>query len=66
MQKMVIDANANNLVSNVNKFLEWLGFPDVWMVPNSLNPDKFIPLLKIRLKDMYIAEWQEGVRSRTS
>ena len=36
------------------------------MFPNSVNPDRFLPLLKIRLKDMYIAEWREGVRSRTS
>ena len=36
------------------------------MFPNSVNPDRFLPLLKIRLKDMYIAEWREGVRSRAS
>ena len=36
------------------------------MFPNSVNPDRFFPLLKIRLKDMYIAEWRECVRSRTS
>ena len=67
MPKMVIDSNAKNLASNVNKFLERLGFPDVWKFPNSVNPDKFIQFLKKKmLKDMYIAEWREGVRSRTS
>ena len=31
-------------------------------------PDRFLTLLKIRLKDvyMYTAEWREGARSRTS
>ena len=36
------------------------------MFPKSVNPDRFSPLLKIRLKDIYIAECREGVRSRTS
>ena len=68
MLKKDIDANinANNWASNVKKLLERSGFPDVWMFPNSVNPDRFLPLLKLRLKDMYIAEWREGVRSRTS
>ena len=68
MLKVEIGANrnANNWASNVKKLLERTGFPDVWMFPNSVKPDRFLPLLKIRLKDMYIAEWREGVRSRTS
>ena len=53
-------------MQNEKKILERTGFPDVWMLPNSVNPDRFLLLLKIRLKDMYIAELQEGVRSRTS
>ena len=68
MLKMEIDANrnANNWASNVKKLLERTGFPDVWMFPNSVNPDRYLPLLKIRLKNMYIIEWREGVRSGTS
>ena len=68
MLKTDIDANinANNWASNVKKLLERSGFPDVWLFPNSVNLDRFLPLLKLRLKDMYIAEWREGVRSRTS
>ena len=68
MLKMEFDANRNakNWASNVKNLLEQTGFSDLWVFPNSLNPNRFLPLLKIRLKDIYIAEWQEGVRSRTS
>ena len=65
MLKMEIDANRNakNWASNKKNLLEQTGFSDLWMFPNSVNPNRFLPFLKIRLKDMYIAEWQEGVRS---
>ena len=68
MLKIEIDANinANKWASYVKKLLERTGFPDVWMFPNSVNPDRFLPLFKIGLKDMYITECREGVRSRTS
>ena len=46
--------------------LERTGFPDVWMFPASVNSDKFISILKTRLKDLYISEWSEGLRSHTS
>ena len=69
--KREMNITANNWASNVKKLLDRVvpkcptfdraGFPDVWMFPNSVNPDRFLPLLKIMLKDMYIAEWREGV-----
>ena len=36
------------------------------MFPASVNSDKFISILKTRLKDLYISEWSEGLRSHTS
>ena len=64
--KLEANQNVTNWVSNVKKILERTGFPDVWMFPASVNSDKFISILKTRLKDLYISEWSEGLRSHTS
>ena len=68
MLRNELEANQNvtNWVSNVKKLLERTGFPDVWMFPASVNSDKFISILKTRLKDLYITEWSEGLLSHTS
>ena len=69
--KREMNITANNWASNVKKLLDRVvtecptfdraGFPDVWMFPNSETPHRILPLLKIMLKDIYIAEWREGV-----
>ena len=55
-----------NWSSKVRDILNHSGFGDVWLFPESINIDKFIPLLKIRLRDQYVAEWRTNIDSSTS
>ena len=38
---------------------ESAGFAEIWMFPESVIGNKFIPVLKQRLMDIYIANWRE-------
>jgi len=58
--------NTVNWSSKVRDILNHSGFGDVWLFPESINIDKFIPLLKIRLRDQYVAEWRTNIDSSTS
>lgn len=67
-QRNEIDFNVNvvNWVSKIKNLLERIGFPDIWMFPSSVNIDKFIAILRVRLRDLYISQWREGMHFRTS
>lgn len=58
--------NISNWSTKVKHLLEHSGFQDVWLFPESVIVNKFIPLLKCRLRDLYIAEWNQGVELSTS
>ena len=42
------------------------GFAEIWMFPDSVIGNKFIPILRQRLKDIYIANWREGLNACSS
>lgn len=68
MLRRETESNINiiNWTTNVKNLLQKSGFPDVWLYPTSVEVNKFINILKIRLLDLYISEWREGMSLRTS
>lgn len=68
--KLVADFESNinckNWVSQVKSLLERSGFLEVWQYRTSVNVSSFIPLLRQRLRDLYINEWREGVSLHSS
>ena len=68
MQRLEIETQNNtvNWSSKVRKMLNQTGFTDVWLFPESVIIESFIPLLKTRLRDQYVSEWRVNVDSSTS
>ena len=58
--------NTNNWSSKVRDILNQTGFNDVWLFPESVNSNQLIPLLKTRLRDQYITNWNTSVTSSSS
>ena len=52
--------------SKIKHLLKLSGFPDVWLFPESVNINKIIPLFQCRLRDLYIAEWKQGIELSSS
>ena len=53
-------------LKRVKCLLQRSGYPDVWTFPSSVTVHKFIPFLRLRLRDLYISEWREGMSQCTS
>ena len=68
MQRIEIDTKPNviNWSSKVRDILNNSGFADVWLFPESVCVKIFLPLLKTRLRDQYIAEWRTCVAGSSS
>jgi len=62
--------NANNYRSNwaskVRLILQSSGLHEIWMYPNSVKIETFIPKLRVRLRDIYISDWRSGLENSTS
>jgi len=43
-----------------------IGFSDVWYFPESVNETMFIPILRQRLREIYITHWPIGLNTCTS
>ena len=54
------------LTAKVKLLLEHNGFPDVWMYPESVNINMFIPIFQNRLRDVFITEWNHGLSLSSS
>ena len=68
MPKNEIDFNINviNWGSEIKNLLVRMDFPDICMFPSSVDIVKFIAILKVRLRDLYISQWREGMLFWTS
>ena len=66
--KMVEDMSkgAINWHSNVKNLLEYNGFAEIWMYPDSVFSYNFIPVLSQRLMDTHISNWREGMETCSS
>ena len=60
------DPNISTWSSKIKHLFERSGFPDVWLFPESVNINKFIPLFQCRLRDLYIVEWKQGIELSSS
>ena len=60
------NSRINNWANKVKNLLESSGFADVWIYPESVILDKFIPIFSNRLKDIYITQWHEGIQEYSS
>ena len=56
----------NSWTAKVKDLLQRNGFYDVWMFPESVNINVFIPQLHTRLKDNFILVWRQGLNLSTS
>ena len=52
--------NIVNWASKVKTLLQRTGFYDVWLFPDSVVVTKFILILKMRVRDQYINEWNQN------
>jgi hypothetical protein len=50
----------------VKALLQSSGFAEIWLFPESVSINVFIPLLTNRLRDLYIAQWQTGIEQYSS
>ena len=57
---------ATNWLSKVKHLLESNGFADTWIYRDSVISDRFIPVLRQRLMDMYLTNWREGMEVSSS
>ena len=60
------DVNIVNWSSKVRDILQNAGFREIWLYPESVNANVFVPLLRQRLRDMYICTWQESIKYYSS
>ncbi|MEW8545252.1 MAG: hypothetical protein AB2693_17140, partial [Candidatus Thiodiazotropha sp.] len=61
-----MDPSISSWTSKVKNLLERNGFQDVWMYPESVNVNVFMPIFQNRLRDVYITEWNHGLSLSTS
>ena len=61
-----LSKGAVNWLSKVKYLLEYNGFADIWMYPDSVIASHFIPVLRQRLMDTYITNWREGMETCSS
>ena len=57
----VHDLGINNWSFKIKGILETAGFADVWMYPESVNINLFIPIFQVRLRDIYICKWRSDM-----
>ena len=60
--RIMLDDVSNGALNGLHKvknLLESAGFAEIWMCPESVIGNKFIPALKQRFMDIYIANWRE-------
>jgi len=55
-----------NWAKQVRDMLHNIGFSYVWYFPESVNETMFIPILRQRLRDIYITHWHIGLNTCTS
>ena len=61
-----MDPSISSWTAKVKLLLEHNGFPDVWMYPESVNINMFIPIFQNRLRDVFITEWNHGLSLSSS
>ena len=61
-----MDPSISSWTAKVKLLLEHNGFPDVWMYPESVNVNMFIPIFQNRLRDVFITEWNHGLSLSSS
>ena len=60
-RKLVNNIKCDNWSYKVRYILESAGFAEVWMYPESVNTNVFLPVLLLRLQDMYISNWRRDM-----
>ena len=60
-EETVKSPNISTWASKLKQLLERCGFPDVWLYPESVKINHFMPILQRRLRDLYIAEWKQAL-----
>ena len=61
-----MDPSISSWTAKVKLLLEHNCFPDVWMYPESVNINMFIPIFQNRLRDVFITEWSHGLSLSSS
>ena len=66
--RIEVEAGQSNSswAAKVKNLLQRNGFFDVWMFPESVNINAFIPIFHLRLKDNFITEWRQGLNVSSS
>ena len=64
--EVLYNQDTSNWVAKVRDMLQRSGFVDVWTYPDSVDHLKFIPVFRQRVRDQYIAQWNEKKAVSTS
>ena len=62
---VIANVRHANWAKQVRDMLQNSGFNDVWCFTESVNETIFIPLLRHRLREIYIAHWHTGLNTCT-
>ena len=63
---MSVKLVKQNWVSKIRDMLNVTGFNLIWLYPQSVVTNVFVPLLKQRLKDTFITEWRRGIETSST
>ena len=58
--------DATNWISKVRDIIQSTGFNDVWLFPESVNIHAFVPVLRNRLRDIYVNNWRVNLEASTA
>ena len=61
-----VSSGATNWLSKVKHLLESNGFAETWIYRDSIISNRFIPVLRQRLVDIYLSNWREGMEASSS
>ena len=58
--------HSKNWSKNVKNLLETTGFCEIWLYPESVDIDRFMPIFTTRIKDIHISNWHNNIGTSTS
>jgi hypothetical protein len=66
IKSLELNESIKNWVSFIRDILQSSGLSEVWLYPESVKINVFVPVLRCRLRDIYISNWRTGLQMSSS
>ena len=66
IRNIQLNKSIKNWASNICEILQSAGLNEVWLFPESVSINVLVPLLRCRLRDIYITNWRTGLEMSSS